>query len=199
MDDLTESSITVESVLTLLLPGLLLAVALVVIWMPSDEQLQRMLAWIKEADILSTLLAFSTFGLLGAIIASVQDALETWVLDAITPRRIGVARHEYNDHWFRYVDSLPENSNPYVSRLVMFLQYETRIALAGAVLAWAVLNQLSTVYGVLLFALSIGLYSMGMSHHKELAVLRQKTAARESWLRSGDDAQSDRTSSSSRA
>lgn len=179
MEDLTESSITVESVLTLLLPGLLLAVALFVLWRPSDSELHGLLAWIKEADFLSTLLAFSAFGLLGAIVASVQEALETWVLDAITPRRIGVERQEYNEHWFQYVDSLPENSNPYISRLVMFLQYETRIALAGTVLAWAVLQQFSVGYGIALFALSIGLYWMGMSHHKELAILRQKAAARE--------------------
>ena len=179
MDDLTDSSITVESVLTLLLPGLLLAVALVVLWTPSETQLERVLAWIKETDFLSALLAFSAFGLLGAIVASVQDALETWVLDAITPRRIGVARHEYNDHWFSYVASLPENSNPYISRLVMFLQYETRIALAGTVLAWAVLSRVSVGYGVVLFALAAGLYWMGMSHHKELAILRQKAAVRE--------------------
>jgi hypothetical protein len=179
MDDLTESSITVESVLTLLLPGLLLAVALLVIWRPNDAQLERMLSWIKEADFLSALLAFSAFGLLGAIIASVQEALETWVLDAITPRRIGVARQEYNDHWFKYVDSLPANSNPYISRLVTFLQYETRLALAGMVLAWAVLHQFSIAYGIVLFALSLGLYWMGMSHHKELAILRQKAAGRQ--------------------
>ena len=178
MDDLTDSKITVESVLTLLLPGLLLAVALIVLWMPSEDQLQHLLAWSKEADFLSALLAFSAFGLLGAIIASAQDALETWVLDAITPRRIGVARQEYNDHWFRYIASLPENNNPYISRLVMFLQYETRIALAGSALAWAVLRQLSVGYGVALFALSVGLYWMGMSHHKELAILRQKAASR---------------------
>jgi hypothetical protein len=176
MDDLTESSITVESALTLLLPGLLLAVALVVIWTPSETQLQRVLAWIKEADVLAALLAFSAFGLLGALIASVQDALEALVLDAITPRRIGVARQEYNEHWFAYVATLPGRSNPYISRLVLFLQYETRIALSGAVLAWAVLQQLSIVYGLALFALSLGLYWMGMSHHKELAILRQKAA-----------------------
>ena len=179
MEDLTDSSISVESVLTLLLPGLLLAVALVVLWKPSEDQLQRVLSWSKEADFLSALLVFSAFGLLGAIVASAQDALEAWVLDAITPRRIGIARQEYNDHWFKYVASLPENSNPYVSRLVMFLQYETRIALAGMVLAWAVLCQISVGYGSVLFALSIGLYWMGMSHHKELAILRQRAAARD--------------------
>jgi hypothetical protein len=176
MDDLTESSITVESVLTLLLPGLLLAVALIVLWWPSEAELHRVLSWAKDADFLSALLAFSAFGLLGAIVASVQDALETWILDAITPRRIGVANQEYNEHWFKYVASLPQNSNPYVSRLVMFLQYETRIALAGTVLAWAVLHRLSIGYGVALFALALGLYWMGMYHHKELAILRQKAA-----------------------
>ncbi len=176
MDDLTESNITVESVLTLLLPGLLLGVALVVLWGPDPAELHSVLSWVKEADLLSALLAVAAFGLLGAIVASIQDALESWVLDAITPRRIGIARHEYNDHWFTYVASLPERSNPYISRLVMFLQYETRIAIAGTVLAGAVLWQLSIGYGIALGVLFSSLYWMGMSHHKELAILRQRAA-----------------------
>ena len=176
MDDLAESNITVESVLTLLLPGLLMAVALVVLWSPDPVELHGVLSWVKEAELLSALFAIAAFVLLGALVASVQDALETWVLDVITPCRIGIARHEYNDHWFRYVASLPENSNPYVSRLVLFLQYETRIALAGAVLASTVLWQLSLDCGIALLALSAGLYWMGMSHHKELAILRQRAA-----------------------
>lgn len=77
--------------------------------------------------------------------------------------------------WHQYLDGLNRKGNPYVSRLVLFFQYETRLGLAGVTLAAPMMTYWPD-WGRIVGVLSIFLYVAGVGHHIELAKYRRRLA-----------------------
>ncbi len=173
----TEEAFGLGSLLTLLLPGLLVAVALLQFADPTGEEAKALAEFANKVEFLATFLMFATFALLGAIVATLQAGLETWILDRVSAKAVGLTIDEYRAEWFGYLKSLSEQgSNPYISRLVLFFQFETRLGLAG-MLVGASLCGRSTGLSFIAILVSTLMYAMGIYHHYELSEYRHKNNA----------------------
>ncbi|MBI5450001.1 MAG: hypothetical protein HY940_01460 [Gammaproteobacteria bacterium] len=163
-----------EILVTFLLPGILGAVAAGIFHGMTESQLKEMLDWATNAQFITSFFSLAAVALLGAIIASIQAVIETCILDRITPWCMGIDKEIFNSDWNYYVDNLQRLKNPYVSRVVLFFQFETRLGLSAIILGMALLK-LSCSHATLAFALGLGFYIIGMMHHKELAGFRNRT------------------------
>jgi len=159
-----------EILVTYLLPGILATGAVVIAHGIGAEGANKILIWSKDAQLLASILLITSFALFGALIASLQAVLETCILDKITPKIMGKAKDKYFEEWDYYIKNLPKNS--YVSRVVLFFQFETRLGLASFILGLT-LFKLSCVHAIIFILLGIFFYIIGVFHHKELAEFRE--------------------------
>jgi hypothetical protein len=162
----------VEELLTLLLPGVLVAAGVALIVDSMETQREQMMQFARQAQFVASFLLIAVTLLLGAIVASIHAALETWVLDPITRRRLNLDNEAYMEHWYSYLRGLNEARNAYIARVFLFFQFETRLALGGAFLGCALLPT-SACAGALIVLASVLLYLMGAYHHKELGAIRR--------------------------
>ncbi|MBV2138607.1 MAG: hypothetical protein KUF79_17505 [Candidatus Thiodiazotropha sp. (ex Ctena orbiculata)] len=165
-----------QTLITYLLPGIIAAFAVIVWHGVTEKQLEAMIKFGKDAQFLASLAIISIVTLAGALIASIQAALETWILDRITPALIGISRQDFNKQWSNYISNLNEYKNSYISRVVLFFQFETRIGLSTIVLGIA-LFRISWPHAIVVIIIGLVFYSMGISHHKELGEYRVKNCA----------------------
>lgn len=159
-----------EVLVTFLLPGILATLA-VFVWHGVDaEQAKVILGWAQDSQFLASFLLLSSFTLLGALIASIQALLESLFLDRLTSSRMKKASGQFDTEWYFFIRHLPENS--YVSRVVLFFQFETRLGLAALILGISLLG-LSVIHGVIFTLLGVVFYWIGSLHHTELGLLRE--------------------------
>lgn len=135
------------------------------------EKAKALLIWAADAQFLAAFLIFAGVSLMGAVVASAQAILETFLLDCITPKLVGITRAEFQDEWNEYVKALPESRNPYISRVVLFFQFETRMGLSLVVLGMFLLK-LSYAHAGVAASSGLILYAVGLLHHKELGDYR---------------------------
>ena len=77
---------------------------------------------------------------------------------------------QFDKEWDYYISNLPTNA--YISRVVLFFQFETRLGLASIILG-ATLFSLSVLHAIILIVLGVVFYWIGVSHHKELGLIRE--------------------------
>lgn len=161
-----------EVLLTFLLPGVLATAAVLMIHGVTPAQLAAMLKWAREAEFLAVVLLLSSIAMLGALIASLQAWLESVLLDRLTAWRLGKNTEMFQREWDNYVHRLPRNS--YISRVVLFFQFETRLGLAAVILGAVTILCVSAWHGVAFIVIGSFLYWMGTGHHQELAIFREQ-------------------------
>lgn len=159
-----------EVLVTYLLPGILATIAVLVAHGVALDEAMAILKWAQEAQFLASFVMLSLFTLFGALIASLQAVLESWLLDRLTPKLMNKEHDQFDKEWDYYINNLPMNS--YISRVVLFFQFETRLGLASIILG-ATLFSLSMSHAVVLMVLGVIFYWIGVSHHKELGLIRE--------------------------
>lgn len=162
-----------EVLVTYLLPGIAALLAVLIAHGVDAEKAQVILNWAAAAQFLSTFIIFAGIALMGAIVASGQAILETFLLDRLTSKRLKISRKEFSSEWTEYVKALPASKNSYIARVVLFFQFETRMGLSFLVLG-LFLFKLSCTHAVISLLTGIILYLIGISHHKELAEYRHR-------------------------
>lgn len=160
-----------EVLVTYLLPGILATVAVLVWHGVGINEARAIFQWAQGAQFLASLLLLSLFTLFGALIASLQAVLESWLLDWLTPKLMNKDHSRFDEEWDFYINKLPNNS--YISRVVLFFQFETRLGVASMILG-TTLFWLSAVHAIIFIVLGVVFYMIGISHHKELALIREQ-------------------------
>lgn len=173
----------IESLLTLLIPGLVLIVSIVVsstvlLEQPVPlEQLEAIKSWVSDAEFLAAFLVVALSALFGAVVASAQAAIETFLLDPITAKWLrrkcaDYTKEAYMTDWYKYLKELNKTANPYVSRLLLFFDFEGRLGLAGFALAVSLFAH-SWLCATVVLVVALFLYVMCMLHHCELGKYRR--------------------------
>jgi hypothetical protein len=163
-----------EVLITYLLPGLLATAAAAFFHGVTPSQLESLLGHAVKAEFLASFALLAVVALLGAATASAQAVIETFVLDRVAAAFVGVTKPKFDEQWSKYVADLPNKRNPYIARVVLFFQFETRMGLAMVVLA-ASLNTTSEQHAKLALLGGIAFYLIGAMHHYELASMRNES------------------------
>jgi hypothetical protein len=134
-------SLGFETLVTTLLPGTILLLAVFFAAVPPQEW-DAVLASLEAHDTLLTVGLLLVAALLGTILASLMSVLEWQVYDRVATRVLrrrmpGYSRDTYLAEWNNYLDSLETKKNPFVDRMVLYLFFESRTAVALLLLAWA--------------------------------------------------------------
>jgi len=134
-------SLGFETLVTTLLPGMLLLLALFFAAVP-PENWDAALETLEAHDTLLTVGLLLVAALLGMILASLLGVLEWRVYDRVATcvlkrKAPGYSRDTYLAEWSKYLDSLEEKKNPFVDRLVLYYFFESRTAVALLLLSWA--------------------------------------------------------------
>lgn len=160
-----------EVLVTFLLPGLLVlfGIGLYIDWPPCA--LNDLLKFAKEAQFLATFALLGAIALLGTIVASLQAVLESLLLDRLTPKLMGISPVIFYDDWDKYIVNLKAYKNSYVSRVVLYFQFETRLGLSLVFCGTAIFSW-SWEIGLLVIAIGLAFYGIGAFHHKELGHYR---------------------------
>ncbi len=160
-----------EVLVTYILPGFIAASSALIAHGMSLNQVRVILEWSAKSEIIASLVMVSAIALFGAGIASIQALLETYVLDKYTTRKLNICSKKFDEQWQYYIMNLQRNS--YISRVVLFFQFETRLGLSLVLLGFAAFR-LSWVHGVIFMLIGFLFYRIGMLHHLELAEYRQQ-------------------------
>lgn len=168
-----EQSFGLESLLTLLLPGLLVGVGIVEMVGPTEDRIRDLLNEARSLELVASLILTGAIMLLGAVVAAVHAAIETWPLDWMTRRLLGISKEEYLDQWHNYLASVAKGRNPYISRLVLFFQFETRLGIAFVFLGLVLWGR-SALLGGSTVGIGLFMYAMGAVHHYELGDFRRR-------------------------
>lgn len=162
-----------EVLITYLLPGVAVTLSAAFFYGITVEQAKWLLAEAAKAEFLASFFLLAIVSALGAVTASVQGVIEGKVLDRLAAYRIGVTKDQFDEQWSKYVKDLPNGRNPYIARVVLFFQFETRMGLAMLILS-ASLTSLSCSHALYALAIAVILYVIGAMHHKDLASMRNK-------------------------
>ena len=163
-----------EVLITYFLPGIVVALGILVSLGLNVEELQVLVSDLAKAEFLVSFALVAIVTLLGASTASAQAIVETYVLDPVTAWLIRVSRPQFDEQWVKYVQDLPNKRNPYIARVVLFFQFETRMGLAMMILCAFLLYNGFRLPGWLIFFGGLLFYAVGFIHHKELAEMRKK-------------------------
>jgi hypothetical protein len=148
-----------EVLVTYLLPGFIAALSALIAHGMNLNQARVILEWSAKAEIISSLVMVSVIVLFGAGIASIQALLETYALDKCTTRKLNICSEKFNEQWQYYIMNLQRNS--YISRVVLFFQFETRLGLSLFLLGLAAFR-LSWLHGVIFILIGYLFYRIGM-------------------------------------
>lgn len=159
-----------EVLVTYLLPGILATMAVFMWHGVGLNEAKSIIKWAQEAQFLASFVMLSLFTLFGALIASLQAMLESWILDKLTPKLMNKEHSQFDEEWDYYINNLPNNS--YISRVVLFFQFETRLGLAAIILG-VTLFSLSMLHAFILTIFGVVIYGIGVAHHKELGIIRE--------------------------
>jgi hypothetical protein len=168
---------TFEVLVTFVLPGFLVAVAVLLMHGVDNAGMTMLMQKAAEAQFLSVFMILAVIVLCGALVASVHAVVGTLVLDRITARRVSQTKADFDRMWMEYVEALPNLKNPYISRVVLFFQFESRLGLALLFLGAGVFSA-SKVHGWAFLSLGLFVYLIGAMHHKELAEHRKQICAK---------------------
>ncbi len=163
-----------EILVTFLLPGFLAVLAVVVAHGISKYQLLEIIAWAESAQFIASFVLLAAVALAGAIVASIQAVLETFVLDYVAPCHLKISRGVFEEEWNKYISDLSNNRNSYISRVVLFFQFETRLGVAAVLLGLATVCRWPSWYGVFVLISGLVFYCIGTMHHIELAKFRHR-------------------------
>ena len=159
-----------EVLVTYLLPGILATIAVFIWHGVGMNEARTIISWAQEAQFLASFVMLSLFTLFGALIASLQAILESRFLDRLTPWLMKKDHDKFDEEWDYYINNLPNNS--YISRVVLFFQFETRLGLAAIILGVTLLG-VSMLHALILTFFGVVIYGIGVAHHKELGIIRE--------------------------
>jgi len=168
------------TLLTVFLPGLAFSIGILLI-LQSDP------GWVKQQSSVLTIFkamdewqqtfaALAVISLLGALLAAANGVLEAYFYDKITPYRMNISADEFNRHWYEYLYRLSKESNAYISRIVTWFLFESRMAVAVAFVFFFYLVEAQDreLSHAVLFICAIGILGfLGYHHHRELAEYRR--------------------------
>lgn len=160
-----------EILITYLLPGVVVTLSAAFFHGITVDQAKWLLAEAGKAEFLASFLLLAVVSALGAVTASVQGVIEGHLLDPLAAMRIGITKEKFDQQWSSYVKDLPNGRNPYIARVVLFFQFETRMGLAMLALSIS-LASVSCPHAVYALVAAITLYAIGAMHHKNLASMR---------------------------
>lgn len=162
-----------EVLITYLLPGVVVTLSAAFFHGMTVEQAKWLLAEAAKAEFLVSFLLLAVVSALGAVTASVQGVIEGHFLDPLAAMRIGITKEKFDKQWSSYVNELPNGRNPYIARVVLFFQFETRMGLAMLALSLSLVS-VSCIHAVYAFVTAVILYAIGAMHHKNLASMRNE-------------------------
>jgi hypothetical protein len=125
----------------------------------------------SEREWLHIFAVMAVVSLLGASVAALNGFFETHWYDRITPLLLGIDADTFLTHWEEYLYRLGKESNNYVDRIVAWFLFESRMAVAIAVViafglfAGEIWSGLVIWLGLAFIAFAI----FAMMHHYELA------------------------------
>lgn len=160
-----------EVLITYLLPGLVVTLSAAFFHGITAEQAKWLLTEAAKAEFLASFLLLAVVSALGAVTASVQGVIEGYGLDRLAAKRVGITEEKFEEQWSKYVKDLPNSRNPYIARVVLFFQFETRMGLAMFVLSVSLVS-VSCLHAFYVFLSGLILYAIGAMHHKTLASMR---------------------------
>jgi hypothetical protein len=105
---------TFEVLVTFILPGFLVAVAILLAHGVDNAGMTLLVKQAAEAQFLSVFIILSIIVLCGALVASVHAVLETLLLDRFTAWRVDQTKTDFDRMWMEYVEKLPNLKNPYI-------------------------------------------------------------------------------------
>lgn len=161
-----------DVLVTFLLPGLLIAISIGMFVDWQVGQMDKVFVWMKEAQFISAFLILGVVALLGTIVASIQALFESLVLDRLTPKLMSITEETFKDDWEKYIRDLDKYRNTYVTRVVLFFQFETRLGLS-IIFFGISLCSWSAGYALLSGVVGVIFYAIGIFHHKELGEYRR--------------------------
>ena len=167
-------SLAIETILTLIAPGFLVVVAALIACPSVREDPQAIANSLEQTQILIAFTLLIACVLAGGILAVSQGFIESNCLDNRAAIRLKLSREEYDTEWRRYLVTLDGEGgrNPYVSRQVLFYQFESCAGLAGTILAASLLLHVSWCWALLVGLVSVFVYFGGVSDHYALASRR---------------------------
>jgi hypothetical protein len=80
----------------------------------------------------TVLLIYLASVFLGVVLAVIGGYFESWILDKLSPRRLGISQDDFDDQWRRYVDFLEteESKNSLASDFVDLFLFQLRSSVA---------------------------------------------------------------------
>jgi hypothetical protein len=169
-----------QILVTILLPGALLLAAIWLafggIFLGSHAFLlvERVFEqeWVAGGAIL---LASS---LLGTLLGSVLDSLESYTYDVWAARDMQLTEDAYWEEWLKFVDSLAKTTNPFIDQMALYFFFESRTAVASIVLGvtWALVSWHFGEFAIAatLIVIAVVLFAASVETHRVLADYRHR-------------------------
>jgi hypothetical protein len=168
------------TLITVFLPGVALAIGILVVlqsdpgWKAQQDSVLNVFSQMKEWQ--QTFSALAIISLLGSLIGTTNGLLESLIYDRVTPHRMGISRADFNAHWQEYLYRLSKENNSYVSRVVTWFLFESRMAVAILLVFVFYMvegfdREMSTAILLLVAVGALGY--LGYHHHRELAEYRR--------------------------
>jgi hypothetical protein len=165
-----------DVLLTFLLPGFIVTIGVLLLHAVNAAESNELLKVAGSAQFLTTFVLLAVVTLFGVMVAAFQAIAETYVLDRLTPYLASQTKIEFDNNWQNYVLNLPKFSNRYISRVVLFFQFETRLGLSLLFLGLVIWHVqpvfLTGRHALASILLGVALYMIGELHHVELAKYR---------------------------
>lgn len=182
------------TLITVFLPGLALALGIVFLFHGHPDWLQPLQTTVIDLftamkEWQQTFAALAIISLLGSLVASINGLLETCFYDRITTSWMDIRKDEFDRHWYEYLYQLGKQTNVYVSRIVTWFLFESRMAVAllfVLIMYWCAAPTISQALTFWLF-LSVVIFSvLAAVHHYELAMHRSHWCPHWSKLREAE-------------
>jgi len=136
------TSMGIEAVLTTLLPGAMVAGAVVLVLLGIDPNMFDGLRICQALshDWFMSLVVFLASALFGCLVSSLATIIEERILDPYAAAHLGLDRPTFIAHWSHYVKTASYQQLPFLNRLATTYHVQIKLFIAGYVLtlAWGV-------------------------------------------------------------
>jgi len=156
------TSFGIEAVLTTLLPGAMVAGAVVLVLLGIDPTVFDGLR-ISQAlshDWFMSLVVILASALFGSLVSSLATIIEERILDPYAAAHMGLDRPTFDAHWSHYVKTASYQQLPFLNRLATTYHVQIKLFIAGYVLtlawggtAWSLAGWYLALVGCALFLL----------------------------------------------
>ena len=171
-----------HTLITILAPGIVVSAAgwLIVSRFFAATNLHSMLLSVVSNDWLGPVAALVTSAIFGTVVASLVTYLELHCFDRRRWEELKISKEEYYRQWNQYIDSLSETQNPYISQMVLFYDFELRMAVAGLLLGVTLALSSSFAAAAVVIVFSAVLGRLSQDSQRVLAKHRNRKFAKQS-------------------